>query len=42
MVEEQQKIQDSQTTPTNCFSIDDLKKGHQSEHWIVRVKNIVK
>ena len=42
MVEEQQKILDSLTTPTKCFNIDDLKKGQQSEHWIVRVKNIVK
>ena len=42
MVEEQQKILDSLTTPTKCFNIDGLKKGQQSEHWIVRVKNIVK
>ena len=42
MVGEQQKILDSLTTPTKCFKIDDLKKGQQSEHWIVRVKNIVK
>ena len=42
MVEEQQKILDSLTTPTKCINIDDLKKGQQSEHWIVRVKNIVK
>ena len=41
MVEEQQKILDSLTTPTKCFNIDDLKKGEQSKHWIVRVKNIV-
>ena len=42
MVEEQQKILDSLTIPTKCFNIDDLKKGQQSEHWIVRIKNIVK
>ena len=42
MVEEQQKILDSLTTPAKCFNIDDLKKGQQSEHWIVRVKNIIK
>ena len=42
MVEEQQTILDSLTTPTKYFNIDDLKKGQQSEHWIVRVKNIVK
>ena len=41
MVEEQQKILDSLTTPTKCFNIDDLKKGEQCKHWIVRVKNIV-
>ena len=41
MVEEQQKILDSLTTPTKCFNIDELKKGEQSKHWIVRVKNIV-
>ena len=41
-VKEQQKIVDSLTTPTKCFNIDDLKNGKQSEHWIVRVKNIVK
>ena len=41
MVEEQQKILDSLTTPTKCFNIDDLEKGEQSKHWIVRVKNIV-
>ena len=42
MVEEQQKILDSLTTPTKCFNTDDLKKGEQSKHWIVQVKNIVK
>ena len=42
MVEEQQTSLDSLTTATKCFNIDDLKKGQQSEHWIVRVKNIVK
>ena len=42
MVEEQQKILDSLTTPIKCFNIDDLKKGQQSKHWIVRVKNIIK
>ena len=42
MVEEQQTILDSLTIATKCFDIDDLKKGQQSEHWIVRVKNIVK
>ena len=41
MVEEQQKILNSLTTPTKFFSANDLKKGQQSEHWIVRVKNIV-
>ena len=40
MVEEQQKILDSLTA--KCFNIDDLKKGQHSEHWVVRVKNIVK
>ena len=42
MVEEQQTSLDNLTTATKCFNIDDLKKGQQSEHWIVRVKNIVK
>ena len=43
MVEEQQKILDGLTTPTKCFNIDDWdSKGQQSEHWVVRVKNIVK
>ena len=40
MVEDQQKILDSLTTPAKCFNIDDLKKGQHSEHWIVRVKNM--
>ena len=30
MVEEQQKILDILTTLTNCFNIDDLKKGNNS------------
>ena len=42
MVEKQQKILDSLTTSTKCFNIDDLKKGQQSKHWILLVKNIVK
>ena len=32
MVEEQQKILGSLTTPTKCFKIDGLKKGQQSKH----------
>ena len=42
MVEEQEKILDSLTTPAKFFNIDDLKKGQQSEHWILRMKNIIK
>ena len=29
-------------TATKCFTINDLKKGQQSKHWIVKKKNIVK
>ena len=28
-------------TATKCFTINDLKKGQQSKHWIVQKKNIV-
>ena len=42
MVEEQQKILDSLITPTKCFTVGGLKKGQQSENWIVRLKSFVK
>ena len=42
MVKEQQRILDNLTTPTKCFTINDLQKDQQVEYWISRVKNIIK
>ena len=42
MVKEQQRILDNLTTPTKCFTVNDLQKGQQVKYWISRVKNIIK
>lgn len=42
MVEEQQKIIDSLIRPKTFFTINGLKKGQQSDNWIVQPKNFVK
>ena len=42
MVKEQQRILHNLTTPTKCFTVNDLQKGQQVKYWISRVKNIIK
>lgn len=42
MVKEQQKIIESLIIPKTFFTNDGLKKGQQSDNWIVQTKNVVK
>ena len=40
VVEEQ--LLDNLTTPTKCFTVNDVQKGLQAEYWISRVKSIIR
>ena len=41
-VSAKQLSNNNKTTPSKCFTVNNLQKGQQAEYWILRVKNIIK